>query len=205
MDVDSFLRYLAVAAVAYLAGSIPFAFIWTLAFCRRDLRRVGTGNSTVYASYRNGGWPPAALTLVCNAGIGFAVVFLARRLIPGEDAALLVGLVFITVGAMWPLALAFSGGKGTTTMGWTMLFMSPPLVFALLGVWFAMLVVTRRTFTSSTVVYRTLPLTLGLVERSWQFALAGLVLSVLLHLKHDAESDDSVYYGFGRRWGVNKT
>lgn len=205
MSVDTVLRYLAVAAGAYLAGSIPFAFIWTLVYRRRDLRRMGTGNLTVYATYRQGGWLPAALTLASNAAIGYGIVRLARYLAPDDDLALLTGLVFITVGAMWPVWLAFSGGKGTTAMGWTMLFMSPPLVFAILGVWFAMLVVTRRTFTSSTVVYRTLPLILGLVERSWQFAVAGLVLSILLHLKHTPASDDSVFYGFGRRIGLNKT
>jgi len=148
---------------------------------------------------------PALLTVFSNAGLGFSVVFVTKILVPDNDLAILVSLIFVTVGAMWPVWLAFSGGIGTTTMGWTMMFIWWPLPFAILGVWFITLVVTRRTFTSSTVVYRTLPLILGVVTRSWQFAIAGIVLSVLLHLKRRVESDDGLELGAWRRFGLNKT
>ena len=203
--VDTVLRHIAVAAAAYVIGSVPFAFIWTLVFKRRDLRRLGTGNITVYNSFKNAGWAPAAMTVVSNAGLGFGVVVFSRWMAPGSDLSLLVALVCVTVGANWPVWLAFSGGKGTTTMGWTMLFIAPQAVFAVLGVWFAVLVVTRRTFTSSTVVYRTLPIILGLVTKSWRFAVAGLVLSVVLHMNHNTRKDDSLHYRLGGWFGVNRT
>ncbi len=205
MSIETVLRFVAVGAAAYVIGSVPFAFIWTLVIARRDLRRLGTGNITVFNSFRSVGWLPALLTVFSNAGLGFAVVFVTKILAPDNDLAILVGLIFVTIGAMWPIWLAFSGGIGTTTMGWTMMFIWWPLPFAILGVWFATLIVTRRTFTSSTVVYRTLPIILGVVTQSWQFGLAGLVLSALLHLKRRAESDDGLELGAWRRFGLNKT
>ncbi len=205
MSIETVLRYFAVGTAAYVIGSIPFAFIWTLAIARRDLRRLGTGNITVYNSFQSAGWLPALLTVFSNAGLGFAVVFLTKILVPDNDLAILISLIFVTVGAMWPIWLAFSGGIGTTTMGWTLMFIWWPLPFAILGVWFATLIVTRRTFTSSTVVYRTLPIILGVVTQSWQFGLAGLVLSALLHLKRRVESDDGLELGAWRRFGLNKT
>ena len=205
MSIETVLRYFAVGTAAYVIGSIPFAFIWTLAIARRDLRRLGTGNITVFNSFQSAGWLPALLTVFSNAGLGFAVVFLTKILVPDNDLAILISLIFVTVGAMWPIWLAFSGGIGTTTMGWTLMFIWWPLPFAILGVWFATLIVTRRTFTSSTVVYRTLPIILGVVTQSWQFGLAGLVLSALLHLKRRVESDDGLELGAWRRFGLNKT
>ncbi len=205
MSIETVLRFIAVAVVAYVIGSIPFAFIWTLVIARRDLRKLGTGNITVYNSFQSVGWLPAILTVISNAGLGFAVVFVTKLLVPDNELAILVGLVFVTVGSMWPLWLAFSGGIGTTTMGWTMMFIWWPLPFAILGVWFASLIVTRRTFTSSTVVYRTLPIILGVVTQSWQFAITGLVLSALLHVKRKAERDDGMELGAWRRLGLNKT
>ena len=205
MSIETVLRFIAVAVAAYVIGSIPFAFIWTLVIARRDLRKLGTGNITVYNSFQSVGWLPAILTVISNAGLGFAVVFVTKLLVPDNELAILVGLVFVTVGSMWPLWLAFSGGIGTTTMGWTMMFIWWPLPFAILGVWFASLIVTRRTFTSSTVVYRTLPIILGVVTQSWQFAITGLVLSALLHVKRKAERDDGMELGAWRRLGLNKT
>ena len=55
MSIDLILRFLAVAAAAYVLGSVPFAFIWTLVIARRDLRRLGTGNITVFNSFQNAG------------------------------------------------------------------------------------------------------------------------------------------------------
>ena len=217
MSIETVLRLIAVGAVAYVLGSIPFAFIWTLVIVRRDLRKLGTGNITVYNSFRSAGWIPALLTVISNAGLGFAVVFVTKLLFPDNDIAILVGplpndtlailvgLVFVTVGSMWPLWLAFSGGIGTTSMGWTMMFIWWPLPFAIVGIWFATLIVTRRTFTSSTIVYRTLPIILGVVTWRWEFAIAGLILSVLLHVKRKAERDDGMELGAWRRLGLNKT
>ena len=205
MSIETALRFIGVGAAAYVIGSIPFAFIWTLVIARRDLRKLGTGNITVYNSFQSAGWLPAILTVVSNAGLGFAVVFITKLVVPDNQLASLAGLVFVTVGSMWPLWLAFSGGIGTTTMGWTLMFIWWPLPFAILGVWFASLVVTRRTFTSSTVVYRTLPIILGVVTQSWQFAITGLILSALLHVKRKAERDDGMELGAWRRLGLNKT
>ena len=211
MDLSEVANYLIVAAAAYLVGSVPFAFIWTLVIARKDLRKLGSGNITVYNSYHNVGFWPALLTVIGNAGLGLGVVFAARWFLPGSDLALLVALVCVTAGALWPLWLAFSGGKGTTTCGWATLAISPQIPFALLGLWFAGLLVTRRTFTSTTLVLRALPIVFWLFGRwrtdsgGWEFLIAGLVLALMFHIKHTVETDDSIRYGVGRFLGVNKT
>lgn len=204
-DLSSIGHYLMVAGVSYLVGSVPFAFIWTLVIKRKDLRKLGSGNVTVYNSYHSAGLWPAALTFIGNAALGFGVVFFTRWYLPNSELALLVALVLVTAGAMWPIWLAFSGGKGTTTWGWATVAISAWIPLALLGLWFAGLLVTRRTFPSSRLVYRALPIVFGLIGGSWEYGLAGLVLAVMFHLKHTADSDDSIRYGIGRRLGVNKS
>jgi glycerol-3-phosphate acyltransferase PlsY len=205
VDLSNIGHYLVVASISYLVGSVPFAFIWTLVITRKDLRKLGSGNITVYNSYHNAGLLPAALTFVGNAALGLGVVFFTRWYFPGNELALLTALVFVTAGAMWPVWMAFSGGKGTTTWGWATVAISTWIPLALLGLWFAGLLITRRTFPSSTLVYRALPIVFGLIGGSWEYGLAGLVLTIMFHLKHRVDNDDSIRYGIGRQLGVNKS
>ena len=204
-DLSSIGHYLMVAGVSYLAGSVPFALIWTLVITRKDLRKLGSGNVTVYNSYHSAGLWPAALTFIGNAALGIGVVVFTGWYLPNSELALLIALVCVTAGAMWPIWLTFSGGKGTTTWGWATTAINIWIPLALLGLWFAGLVVTRRTFPSSRLVYRPLPIVFGLIGWSWEYVLAGLVLAVMFHLKHTAETDDSIRYGVGRFMGVNKS
>ncbi len=204
-DLSSIGHYMMVAGVSYLAGSVPFALIWTLVITRKDLRKLGSGNITVYNSYHSAGLWPAALTFVGNAALGFGVVFFTRWYLPDSELALLVALVCVTAGAMWPIWLTFSGGKGTTTWGWATTAINIWIPVALLGLWFAGLVITRRTFPSSRLVYRALPIVFGLIGWSWEYVLAGLVLAIMFHFKHNVDTDDSIRYGIGQRLGVNKS
>ncbi len=102
-ESSEILNYLIVAFAAYLVGSVPFAFIWTLVIARKDLRKLGSGNITVYNSSHNVGFWPAMLTMIGNAGLGLVVVFAARWFLPDSELALQVALVCVTAGALCPI------------------------------------------------------------------------------------------------------
>lgn len=201
---DKMLGYFAVVVVAYLLGSVPFAFIWALVIGRRDLRKLGTGNISIYNSLYNIGVLPAALTFASNAAVGFGAYRLSHLLFPGDEVAMMLAVISVTTGAIWPIWLWFSGGRGTTTAGWATFFMNPPTAIAVLIVWFLALFLTRRTFTSTTIVYRALPLIFGLTKLSWTFMIGGLLLMLIFQVKHRHKYDDTTTYGLGHRFGLNK-
>ncbi len=213
MDLaEAVTNYAAIAAATYLLGSIPFAYLWTRVLAHADLRSVGTGNTSIYSSFFNGGYIPAGLTLASNCAIGWLSIHIADVLLPGDKAALMTGLFFATAGALWPIFIRFRGGsRGTTTFGWGTFFLDfyvgrPfPIIAALsVGIWVLALVARRRTFRATSIAYRTFPFVFFVVDRSWEFFLGAVAISVLMHLKHRPKYDDSTLYGVGRNIGVNK-
>src|SRR5215210_5300313 len=100
-------------AIAYLLGSVPFAFV----LARRrgiDLRRVGSGNVGASNVLRTSGVPNAIAAMCLDGAKGFMAVVVAQRLTTG-DATLAAAGVASIVGHVYPVWLGFRGGKGVAT------------------------------------------------------------------------------------------
>src|SRR5437660_10686791 len=72
--------YFAIAAVAYLLGSIPFGFLLVLAFRRQDIRAFGSGNIGATNVARSGAKGLGIATLVLDAVKGGLAVWLTAVL-----------------------------------------------------------------------------------------------------------------------------
>src|SRR5947209_12665362 len=72
--------YFAIAAVAYLLGSIPFGFLLVLAFRRQDIRAFGSGNIGATNVARSGSKALGIATLALDAVKGFLAVIISLRL-----------------------------------------------------------------------------------------------------------------------------
>src|SRR5262245_12598055 len=100
-------------AIAYLVGSVPFAFLLT----RRsgiDLREVGSGNVGAANVLRTSGVSPAILVMLLDMSKGAAAVLAAQAMTEDIVAPVAAGLASI-VGHMYPVWLGFRGGKGVAT------------------------------------------------------------------------------------------
>lgn len=111
-------------AIAYLAGSIPTAYLAGRLLKGVDLRTVGSGNLGATNVYRNLGAVPAVLVLALDAAKGALPVYFLPREIAGvfffESRELLWwGLacgVMAIVGHAKPIFLLWKGGgKGVAT------------------------------------------------------------------------------------------
>ncbi|HEX79019.1 MAG TPA: glycerol-3-phosphate acyltransferase [Dehalococcoidia bacterium] len=108
-----------VAAVilAYLLGSIPFAYIAGRLLKGVDIRRVGGGNVGATNVMREVGTAAGIAVLVADIGKGTLAVFIARWLGVSEITVFVAGLA-VVVGHNWPVFLRFDGGRGgATTIG----------------------------------------------------------------------------------------
>jgi glycerol-3-phosphate acyltransferase PlsY len=107
-----------IALGAYLLGSISFAVVVSRIFALPDPHTYGSGNPGATNVLRTGKKAAAALTLLGDAGKGWAAVVLAQ-LLSGETG---IGAVAVPLagaaaflGHLFPVFHRFQGGKGVAT------------------------------------------------------------------------------------------
>jgi acyl phosphate:glycerol-3-phosphate acyltransferase len=104
-----------IAPLAYLLGSIPFGLLIVKVQGGPDIRAIGSGNIGAANVTRNAGKIAGILTLVLDAGKGYAAVWLAAHFTGGNIRWMIVAAVCAVVGHMFPIWLGFKGGKGVAT------------------------------------------------------------------------------------------
>jgi glycerol-3-phosphate acyltransferase PlsY len=143
----SILQLLLWAVVGYGLGSIPFGLLLTRLMGLGNLREIGSGNIGTTNVLRTGSKLAALLTLLLDGGKGAAAVVLAR-LMAGEDAAQLAGLMAF-LGHCFPVWLGFKGGKGVATFLGLMLALAWPVGAAACLTWLAGAAITRMSSASA--------------------------------------------------------
>ena len=127
----------AAVVIAYLAGSIPFAY---LAGKMRgvDLRQHGSGNLGATNAVRVLGVPTGAVVYLLDTLKGFLPVFLLVPIVVANRLdlwAIAIGVASI-VGHVRPVYLGFQkGGKGVATAGGVFLALAPVATALGLAVW----------------------------------------------------------------------
>lgn len=175
------LALLAVAALSYLLGSVPFGVVVTRLMGLGDIRRIGSGNIGATNVLRTGNRLAAALTLLLDAGKG-AIAVVASRLLLGEDAAQVAAL-FAFLGHLWPVWLGFRGGKGVATFFGTILALHWPLGLAACATWAAAAAATRISSLSGLAAAALAPLYAVLMGAGSMVAIA-ILLAFLIFLRH---------------------
>jgi acyl phosphate:glycerol-3-phosphate acyltransferase len=104
---------LAALVLGYALGSIPFGIVVTKLTGGPDLRTIGSGNIGATNVLRTGNKGLAAATLLGDALKGTLAVLVARFY--GGEASALVAMLGALLGHMFPVWLAFKGGKGVAT------------------------------------------------------------------------------------------
>ncbi|MDC0151033.1 glycerol-3-phosphate 1-O-acyltransferase PlsY [Candidatus Pelagibacter sp.] len=103
---------LIVGITCYLVGSIPFGFILTKIFLKKDIRDIGSGNIGATNALRTG-----------NKSIGYATLFfdIIKAVIPiiyikiNFSELLFIASLCNFLGHVFPIWLKFKGGKGVAT------------------------------------------------------------------------------------------
>ena len=97
---------------SYLMGSIPFGFILTKIFLKKDIREIGSGNIGATNALRTGNKVIGYSTLILD--ILKAVIPVVYVKIFYQDFLYIASLC-VFLGHIFPIWLKFKGGKGVAT------------------------------------------------------------------------------------------
>jgi len=181
---------LAAVAVAYLIGSLSFAVIVSRAMGLADPRTYGSGNPGATNVLRTGNKAAAMVTLALDALKGYVPVLLAfvgaeQYHWWGEGTVATVGLAAF-LGHLWPVFFHFKGGKGVATAAGVLFGFNPLLGLATLATWVIIAAFFRYSSLASLAAAAFAPFYQLLIWRADAFALAIIVMSLLLVWRHAA-------------------
>ena len=203
MNFEQLQSYAVLATVSYLLGSVPTALVVSAIFKRVDLRSTGSGNLGIYNTLFRVGKVPAICALIWNFSAAESAVLLAKSFFSDDSVAVLIAITAVTVGSMWQVFARFSGSRGTTTLGFALVYAEPLIWAACVGAWLLVLLPRRRTTDATPTLTRLFPVIFGLMTWSWTYVVAGAVIGLLLEIKRRSSADDTLALGLFRRFGIN--
>jgi glycerol-3-phosphate acyltransferase PlsY len=133
-------KFVAVVAIAYLLGSIPFGLIIGKLKSGVDVRDHGSGKSGATNVMRTVGPKLGVLTLVLDVVKATGAVMLATVIVGRSGGILTIGSVSLNwqhiaqvlaglaaiAGHTWPIFAKFRGGRGVTAYFGTLFAIFPP-------------------------------------------------------------------------------
>lgn len=179
--VTSIPLLIVTGVLAYVLGSIPFGLVITRLCGLGDLRSIGSGNIGATNVLRTGSKPAALATLLLDSGKGAIAVILARLLV-GEDAAQLAGLMAF-LGHLFPVWLGFKGGKGVATYLGTLLALSFPIGLAACLSWAVIAAIFRISSLSALIAALSVPIWLMVLDHPELMAVC-IAMGALIWIRH---------------------
>jgi glycerol-3-phosphate acyltransferase PlsY len=149
------MEILIISILSYLVGSIPFGFILTKIFLKKDIRNIGSGNIGATNALRTG-----------NKSIGYGTLFLdvAKAVIPviyiklNYTDYIFIASLCVFLGHVFPVWLKFKGGKGVATYVGILFSINLTIGFIFLGVWFLIFLITKYSSLSSLIGSLSIPI-----------------------------------------------
>ena len=172
--------------IAYLLGSIPFAYIFTRLMTSKDIRQLGSGNVGGNNVYGQVGLKAAIPVAIFDVGKGTAAVAIAHWLldVPMYEPQLFVLLAGIAAvaGHMWSIYLKFTGGNGLSATIGVLAFLLPWELLIVIALLLVLTAITRNLVLSVNISLLSVPIFAWFLEKEWMYVAFCLVLIVMLVL-----------------------
>jgi glycerol-3-phosphate acyltransferase PlsY len=194
------MEVITVVTLAYLVGSVPFAFLLSR---RRgiDLRRVGSGNVGASNVLRTSGVRIAVIAMGLDAVKGALAVIVAERVTSGSGIAapMAAGLASV-LGHIYPVWLRFRGGKGVATAAGVFAVLTP-MALGIAGAAFVVAVwITRYISMGSVVGALTLAIVAIVIDAPTVVEIGSAIAALVILHRHRANLV-RVFAGTERRIG----
>ena len=174
--------------LAYLLGSIPIGYLLVRVFRHQDIRETGSGNIGATNVARSGAKGLGLATLVLDLAKAYAAVAIAQRLAPGNADLAVAAAVAAIVGHIYPVWLAFRGGKGVASALGLMLALDWRGGVGVFSVFLVVVLLTHYVSLGSILGAASFPLfAFYLIHARSPIVIGGLLfIPLLVILKHHA-------------------
>ena len=174
------MDFLIIGIISYLMGSIPFGFILTKIFLKKDIREVGSGNIGATNTLRAGNKVIGYLTLALDIIKAIIPVIYTKIYFP--DFLYLASLCAF-LGHVFPVWLKFKGGKGVAT--YVGILFSINIYFGIIFtiVWTITFVISKFSSLSSLIASISIPIYL-LILTQFDQLIFFTIMFVLIFFTH---------------------
>lgn len=174
--------FFTLTTVAYLLGSVPSGYLLGK-LAGVDVTRSGSGNIGATNVARTLGKTLGILTLVVDVAKGYVPALIALRLEWDPWAVALVALAAF-LGHLYPIFLRFRGGKGVATALGTLLAVGPVATLILMGIFSAVVVLSRRVSLGSIAAAFAAPVVFWVSSAAAEFVAMSAFMAAMVILRH---------------------
>jgi glycerol-3-phosphate acyltransferase PlsY len=174
------MELLIIILFSYLLGSIPFGFILTKIFLKKDIRNIGSGNIGATNVLRTG-----------NKKIGYATLILdvIKAILPvifiklNYHEYIYVSSLCVFIGHVFPIWLKFKGGKGVASYVGILFCINIMFGFIFIFTWLIIFLISKYSSLSSLISSLSVPIYLFfyLNDKNIIFFLIMFVLIFFTH------------------------
>ena len=168
---------------AYLIGSIPTGLIFGKLIWKKDLRRYGSHNIGATNAWRILGKKAGILIFVLDFLKGQIGVLLGAYLF-ATPCAMVLGGLFALLGHIFPIFLAFKGGKGVATALGVIAALMPKITLIVFAVWLVLVLLTRYVSLGSIVAALLTPILAAALREPKEFFAFALAAAVVIIWRH---------------------
>ena len=192
------MELLIIALGSYLLGSIPFGFILTKIFLKKDIRGVGSGNIGATNALRTGNKFLGYTTLALDITKAILPVIYVKFNYPDY---IFIASLSAFLGHVFPIWLKFKGGKGVATYIGILFSINLIYGFIFLVSWFITFIISKYSSLSSILASLLIPIYLLIFDNyNSIFFVIMFVLIFYTHrenvkrLKNKEESKTKIYW-----------
>ena len=192
------MDYLIVGIVSYLMGSIPFGFILTKIFLKKDIRDIGSGNIGATNALRTGNKLIGYSTLILDVAKAIIPVIFVKINYP--DLIYIASLCAF-LGHVFPIWLKFKGGKGVATYVGILFSIDLMLGVIFAASWGIVFLIFRYSSLSSIISSISIPIYILITDQISNAIFFSIMFVLILYthrenikrLKNREESKTKIY------------
>ncbi len=192
------MEFLTIGIISYLMGSIPFGFILTKTFLKKDIREIGSGNIGATNALRTG-----------NKLIGYSTLLLdvMKAILPvlyvkiNHPELIYIASLCAFLGHVFPIWLKFKGGKGVATYVGILFTINILLGFIFCVTWLLIFLISKYSSLSSLIGSLTIPVYIFFNDQMSNVLFFGIMFLLIFYthrenikrLKNKEESKTKIY------------
>ena len=192
------MEFLTIGIISYLMGSIPFGFILTKIFLKKDIREIGSGNIGATNALRTGNKLIGYSTLLLDVMKAILPVLYVKIIHP---ELIYIASLCAFLGHVFPVWLKFKGGKGVATYVGILFTINILLGFIFCVSWLLIFLISKYSSLSSLIGSLMIPVYIFFNDQMSNALFFGIMFVLIFYthrenikrLKNKEESKTKIY------------